>query len=166
MQDIVIRTADMRDLPVVEALAKKIWPPTYGAILSAEQIQYMLEKMYSQVVLRQQMTELEHQFLILEYRGEPAGYASFSALNGEKKTKLHKFYLDPALQGKGVGSMLMEQVTMLVKATGSSTLQLDVNRNNPAKDFYKKMGFAVVKEKDTPFGKGFYMNDFVMEKTL
>jgi GNAT superfamily N-acetyltransferase len=166
MLDVVIRTAEMRDLPTVELLAKKIWPATYGPMLTAEQIRFMLEKMYGQTVLRQQMTESEHQFLILEYHGEPAGYASFSPLTGEKKTKLHKFYLDPALHGKGLGRIFMEQVIRRVKANGSSMLQLDVNRLNPAKDFYRKMGFSILKEKDTPIGNGFFMNDYVMERAL
>jgi ribosomal protein S18 acetylase RimI-like enzyme len=53
-----------------------------------------------------------------------------------------------------------------IKANGGKALQLNVNRNNKAIDFYKKHGFEIIREEDNDIGEGFFMNDFVMEKKI
>jgi len=35
-----------------------------------------------------------------------------------------------------------------------------------AKNFYEKLGFVVIEEKDFDIGNGHFMNDYVMEKKL
>jgi hypothetical protein len=45
-------------------------------------------------------------------------------------------------------------------------LELNVNRHNPATVFYQKMGFEIVYSEDIDIGQGFWMNDYVMRKTL
>jgi len=52
-----------------------------------------------------------------------------------------------------------------IKKKGKNILELNVNRNNPAKGFYKKMGYAVVYEEDISIGP-YWMNDYVMRKDL
>ncbi len=80
--------------------------------------------------------------------------------------KLHKIYVLPSQQGKGSGKFIIDQLTNAMKIKGASALQLNVNRNNPAKSFYEKIGFAVIKEEDIDIGSGYFMNDYVMEKKL
>lgn len=164
-QNLVIRTAGKADLHCIHALAHKIWPPTYSPILTPEQIDYMLGEMYSIDALLQQL-EANHFFLVLECESEPAGYASFSLHADEKKGILHKIYLDPDLQRKGLGNLLISAIETRMKEAGMLSIQLDVNRHNKARYFYEKRGFAVIKEKDTDIGNGFFMNDYVMERSL
>ncbi|MDP4129350.1 MAG: GNAT family N-acetyltransferase [Bacteroidota bacterium] len=166
MKNALIRSAEKKDLAIVKALAEKIWPPTYSSILDAVQIEYMLRQMYSIHSLTQQMVEYHHHFLILEYDSKPAGFASYALFEKTKKGKLNKIYVDPALQGKGLGRFLLDYIVSLVKEAGCQTLQLDVNRYNKARYFYEKLGFLVTGEKDTDIGNGFFMNDYVMELSL
>ena len=161
-----IRLAENKDLPSIQMLAKKIWPAAYGHILSTEQIEYMLELMYSHESLEQQMSASHHVFLILDYDSHPSGFASYSIPAGGKKGKLHKIYIDQELQGKGLGKSLLEEVTRRVRSAGCAILQLDVNRQNKAGSFYEKQGFKVTSEKDTDIGNGFVMTDYVMEKGI
>ena len=42
-------------------------------------------------------------------------------------------------------------------------LELNVNRQNIAVGFYKKLGFNIVAEEDISIGNGFFMNDYVMQ---
>jgi len=49
--EVTIVPAERRDLPVIAALAPGIWQHAYGAILSQEQIAYMLKLMYAPEVL-------------------------------------------------------------------------------------------------------------------
>jgi diamine N-acetyltransferase len=166
MNQPTIRVAEKKDLPTIQMLAKKIWPGTYGHILSTGQIEYMLELMYSHESLERQMSASHHVFLILDFDAHPSGFASYSIPDGEKKGKLHKIYIEQELQGKGLGKSLLEEVTRRVRSAGCTILQLDVNRQNEARSFYEKQGFKVTAEKDTDIGNGFVMTDYVMEKGI
>jgi ribosomal protein S18 acetylase RimI-like enzyme len=49
---------------------------------------------------------------------------------------------------------------------GASILELNVNRSNNAVTFYQKFGFTTTSEVDLPIGEGYFMNDYVMQKSL
>ena len=163
---IYLRKAKEEDLLTIRSLAEHTWPTAYGDIISAEQISFMLDKMYNKGELLEQMRN-GHHFILASELKEDVGFAGFSALNLEAKTfKLHKLYVLPKMHGKGVGKILMNEVVSLVKAQGGEFLQLNVNRDNKAKDFYEKAGFKIKETVDLDIGNGFYMNDYVMEKEL
>lgn len=163
---IVLRRAKEQDIESIQDLANRTWYLTYGDYLSVEQIEYMLEKMYNKGELLSQLEE-GHLFLIAEEDGVDLGFAGFSILDAATKTyKLHKLYVLPETHGKGIGKLLMNEVVNLIKRADGAFLQLNVNRNNKAADFYKKAGFVVKETIDLDIGNGFLMNDYVMEKTL
>ena len=58
-------------------MAYKIWPVTYGNILSPEQLDYMLKLIYDEKVLQEQM-EKNVEFIIVYDGVHPVGFASFS----------------------------------------------------------------------------------------
>jgi len=58
---------------------------------------------------------------------------------------------------------LLQKVCNHAKENGANTLQLQVNRNNIAVNFYKKHGFKIIAEEDFDIGNGYFMNDYVME---
>ena len=60
-----ITKATVNDCQLIQDLASKIWEPTYGSILSREQLDYMFDMMYSHENLLKQMNELHHQFFII-----------------------------------------------------------------------------------------------------
>lgn len=163
---ILLRKAKEDDLTTIIKLAEEIWPATYSAYLSAAQLRYMLDLMYNRGELLSQMQN-GHVFLMASIADEDVGFASFSQIAPEPVTyKLHKIYVLPSSHGKGVGKFLMNEVVNLAKRQGAVYLQLNVNRNNKAKDFYEKAGFVIKKTVDLDIGNGFYMNDYVMEKTI
>lgn len=156
-----LRRAFEKDIPLIRDLSLKVWPQTYATILSSEQIAYMLEMMYSERSLAQQMKE-KHDFLIVSDGNEPIGFASYSLV--EPGTyKLHKIYILPQIQGKGAGKFVIRELLGAIARKGGLRLQLNVNRNNKARDFYEKMGFKVIREEDIDIGNGYFMNDYVME---
>lgn len=164
--ELVIRFADLDDIPTIGYLAQQIWPDAYGAILSPEQLEYMLDMSYSPESLHDQLTKQQIQFLIAELDEEAVGFASFSPEEEEGVHKLHKIYVLPQTQGTGVGRALLSFVIEQILEAGATTLRLNVNRHNKARDFYEKLGFAVTKEVDIEIGNGFQMNDYIMEKPL
>lgn len=161
-----IQAANEAHIPIIRAIAHETWPPTFGSILSPEQIAYMLNWMYSEAALREQM-QRGHRFL-LGYEGEqPLGYASFEMGNPDAlSVKIHKLYVLPQAQGKGMGQALIAFIEKEALEVHKNRLLLNVNRFNKAVDFYQKNGFNILKEEDIEIGKGFLMEDFVMEKSL
>lgn len=158
-----LRRASEKDIPLVRELSMKIWPPTYSAIISSEQINYMLDLLYSESALKKQMKD-QHEFIIISDGPEPIGFASISPLDA-KVYKLHKLYVLPQKQGKGVGRFVIEQLINAIIRKGGNSLRLNVNRNNKAKDFYERLGFVQTAVEDIDIGSGYFMNDYVMERT-
>ena len=159
-----IRHTTTADIPLIRELTFKVWPQTYRNMLSSEQIDYMLEMMYSPSSLEKQMQD-GCSFIVVYDNEEPVGFASYQLIDSNM-AKLHKIYVLPSQQGKGTGNFMLDYIIQQVKSQGGASLQLQVNRNNTAKVFYEKKGFTVIQEADFDIGNGYYMNDFVMEKKL
>jgi diamine N-acetyltransferase len=160
-----IKEASVNDIPLIQELNLQVWPQTYADILTKEQISYMLDMMYSISSLKKQMTEDGCRFVIIFNDGRPVGFASF----GKEETtawKLHKIYILPDQQGKGTGKFLLNYIIDEIKKEEGSSLLLQVNRYNKAKEFYERLGFSVIKIADFDIGNGYFMNDYVMEKKL
>jgi len=160
-----IQAATVKDIPVIRALSLRIWPDTYGHILSEAQLDYMLEMMYSEPALHRQMNEGQ-QFILVTENGEPLGFAAYGKMDDDDTWKLHKIYVLPNTQGKGLGRRLLEYVITAVKKHGAQQLILNVNRYNKARQFYERLGFTVLHEEDINIGNGYFMNDYVMQLTF
>ena len=156
-----IRNAGIADIPAIRVLAEDTWWPTYKPILEDDQIRYMLDLIYSVEALTTVMTQGTQQFILLSDDQGPQGFAAYGARADEPVYKLHKLYVRPGNQGKGYGRMLLHEVVQRVKNQGITTLDLNVNRYNPAKSFYEKAGFSVLREEDIAIGP-YWMNDYVM----
>jgi diamine N-acetyltransferase len=153
-------------IPTIIDLAQKTWWPTYSPILEKEQLEYMLGTIYSTTALEKVMTEGSQTFMLLSDDRGWQGFAAYGVRNEESDVyKLHKLYVLPDNQGKGYGKLLLEEVKRRVAAKGASALDLNVNRHNPAKGFYEKLGFKVTREEDVPIGP-YWMNDYVMRLML
>ena len=165
MKDLKIRKASLNDIFLIRSISEQTWPSTYGHIISQEQIDFMLEWMYSQEALTLQM-ENGVLFFIAMADGKDIGFCSVS--NEHEKNnevfshKLNKLYVLPEAQGWGAGNLLLNKAIEISKNAGSHSLFLQVNKLNKAYTFYLKNGF--VKELAFKFdiGNGFFMDDFVM----
>jgi GNAT superfamily N-acetyltransferase len=162
-----IRKATFADLPTIRTIAHQTWPVTFGSILSPDQINYMLEWMYSIQSLEKQVNGSGHIFLLAFMGDQKVGYASYELnYEREKQTKLHKLYVLPEMQGKRVGKRLLDEVKEIARQATQQQLLLNVNRDNKAVQFYGKLGFTVIKEVDIPIGDGFYMRDYILNLDL
>ena len=97
LNEITIRNATINDIELIRELTFKVWPQTYSSIISKEQIDYMLEMMYSNKSLALQMAE-GSQFIIVQDTKKPVGFASYKpvAIN---IYKLDKIYILQTQQG-------------------------------------------------------------------
>jgi len=160
---ILLRKAKQQDMEVISDLAERIWPHAYGEYISKEQLRYMLDLMYNKGELLSQLQQ-GYNFIIAEEDNNDVGFACSSLTDPETQTyKLHKLYVLPEMHGKGVGKILINEIRNIAVRNGGKFLQLNVNRNNNAKDFYEKIGFKIKETVDVNIGNGFFMNDYVME---
>ncbi|WP_114791378.1 GNAT family N-acetyltransferase [Niabella yanshanensis] len=163
--DTSIRKALKAELPIIRRLALDIWPATYSSILSQEQLAYMLELFYSDPVLEKDFDKPGYSFFLLEQEGKDTGFAGLE-LKEDQTAHLHKIYLSPDHQGKGLGKKMIQFIIDFAKNAGAHSLTLHVNRYNKALQFYQAVGFEIIKELDTEIGNGYLMNDYVMKKDL
>lgn len=162
-----LRPLALQELVLVQSIARRTWPSTFATILSHEQIEYMLNWMYDLAQLEGQLSK-GHTFLVATEENTELGFAGFELNYAEGPTaKLHKLYLLPEAQGKGLGKTLLLEVAQRARVAGQKKLQLNVNKyNRQAIDFYLRMGFVTLREEVNDIGKGYVMDDFVMELTL
>ena len=161
--DVQITRVGCEAIPEIKAVAEVAFRATYSSILTAQQIDYMMEWMYSAESLHRQMTEEGHIYY-LAYQGDrPAGYLSVQP-EGEHTYHLQKLYVMPDYQGKQLGKLLFDQAVEAIRELHPAPceMRLNVNRHNKALEFYKKMGMTKVDEGDFAIGNGYYMNDYIM----
>ena len=163
MTKIQITRADLTDRDFIRSVSERTWPSTYGHIISQEQIDFMLEWMYSDDSLATQMNT-GCEFYIANMNGSDIGFCSVSEENGAHK--LNKLYVLPTAQGTGAGKALLNKSIEVAKAAGSSSLFLQVNKLNTAYSFYLKHGFIKESEFKFDIGNGFFMDDYVMRLTF
>lgn len=161
-----IRPATTADFSTITDIAHRTWPATFSEILSPEQIAYMLEMMYSETALQEQVAAKGHEFLLLKEGEAAVAYASYQLDYLLGTTKIHKLYCLPLTQGKGYGKALIQKVAEIAQQAGQARLRLDVNYENKAVGFYEYLGFATIERVDTNIGNGYLMEDYVMEKVL
>lgn len=162
-----IRQLAKEELPKVQSIAHRTWPSTFANILSPEQIEYMLNWMYSLDMLESQVDN-RHTFLLAEDEGKELGFAGFELNYSEgPKAKLHKIYLLPEAQGKGAGKALILEVADRARKAGQKSLLLNVNKyNKKAIEFYNRIGFQEIYKEVIDIGNGYVMDDVVMELNL
>lgn len=165
---IEIKRTGNADLQVIHEMAEIVFRQTYRTILSPEQMDYMMEWMYSLPNLEDQVLR-GHVYYIAWAGDEPQGYVSVRKdsvdADGTEVWHLEKIYVMPSAQGIGLGNRLLETVKQHVrdnKMSVKARIELNVNRNNPAVGFYRNQGLSILRQGDFPIGNGFYMNDYIM----
>lgn len=167
-----ITQATESDIHVIKSMADVVFRNTYSSILTAEQVEYMMEWMYSKQSLEKQFSDL-NSFFITWCNGIPVGYMSIQkeSITEDNITvyHLHKLYVMPEWQGRGVGELLFKKACEYAthnKNSAKARIELNVNRYNKAVGFYLRMGMKIACEGDFPIGEGFYMNDYIMSLEL
>ena len=167
--DFIIRPATEKDIALIRTMADVVFRRTYASILSPEQMEYMMDWMYSGQSLRGQICDEGRWFCVAETAtgGIPAGYVSYEREgeleDGRQLFHLQKLYVMPQYQGLGLGRQMLDYVKRALASENPEgcRVELNVNRGNPAVDFYERMGLVRARQGDFPIGNGYYMNDYI-----
>jgi len=164
---ITIVPATANDYKIIQEIAFQTWPIAYGEILSKAQLDYMLKAFYNEEALMDSVANKGHYFVLAKEGEETLGFASYEYnYNQKPQTKIHKIYILPETQGKGIGKKLIDFIEKDAKENDSAILSLNVNRFNKALHFYQKIGFQITAEIDIELEHGYLMEDYVMEKPI
>jgi GNAT superfamily N-acetyltransferase len=159
-----LQKAKEKDIPLIQELAEKSWRANYPGILSYEQIDYMLDLMYAEKEIKLQFQNPNyHYFLILNEENSPVGIMVFENSYEPKTTKLHRIYLLKGTKGKGYGKFAIQFLKNEIEKLGDNRIILNVNKENPALEFYQSQGFKTYNEGIFEIGNGFVMDDYLME---
>jgi GNAT superfamily N-acetyltransferase len=158
-----IREISVDEVGLINSLAHQIWPDTFREILSPEQINYMLNWMYATEKLADQI-EAGHHFFVIEDDSAALGFMGIEpAFPIADCLRIHKIYVLPSQQGKGIGKRLIAHAIQVARELKLSKLHLNVNRYNKAVDFYCHLGFTITGEEDIDIGSAYLMEDYIME---
>ena len=151
------------DIQLIHDMAQVVFRNTYRDILSPEQMEYMMEWMYSIDSLHKQIEHDGQVYFIGYYDEKPCGYLSVEQQEADV-FHLQKIYVMPDFQGKGIGKKLFQKAIDYIKSIHPAPcmMELNVNRDNKALLFYEHLGMKHMSQGDFDIGNGFYMNDYIM----
>lgn len=139
-------------------LASEIWHEYWPCILTAQQIDYMVEKFQSEHAIREQMQNENYTYYFIRENKKNAGYVGVS----DKKDYLFlsKLYIKKEFRHHGLGRFAFEKI----KDLGFNKIRLTVNKyNKNTIDAYLKYGFKTIDSVVSDIGCGFVMDDYIME---
>ena len=160
-----IREATAEDAGQIRDLATVIWNLHYPGIISREQIDYMLGWMYAPEKIRAEIGSGQIVYLKLIVDECWVGFAAFDCPRAGERVFIHKIYVHPDWQRRGLGSLALREIEQRSQRAGARSLALRVNRGNlQAVSAYRKNGFEIEGELRSDIGGGFVMDDFAMTK--
>ena len=155
------------DFDTVATLAHAIWHQHYGSFIDPAQLDYMLEGRFSADNLRRYLDSDVRWMRVLRVDGVAAGYCSWSLGERAEEMKLEQLYLSSAYKGRGLGGRMIRHIEDDSRARGRPVLYLTVNKGNADSiAVYRKSGFDIRESAVFDIGRGYVMDDYVMEKRL
>lgn len=163
---ISFRKATAADVGLIQSLAQEAWKTAYAEILQPEQISYMLRTLYSTEVLLSQLANPGQRFFVIYSNFTAIGFMGFEINFEPNTTKLHKLYLLAEHRKLGAGKIAIDFLKQQALDAENSRIILNVNKENPAIQFYKTNGFQIYAEGIFDIGSGFVMDDFLMQCSI
>ena len=128
----------------------KIYPPVYKH-LWPDDGKWYLKEIYLKKNLEKELNNSNARYYFVNYKQEPVGILRVilnEPLIGVKNkyaTKLHRIYLSPSVQNKGIGKEIVNWVEKKLCTKQESILWLEVmDSQGVAIRFYEKLGFKIV----------------------
>ena len=159
----MITKATIKDISLIQDLAQKSWRSHYPGIISHEQIDFMLDLMYSEEEITRQFNNPNYHYYLLGNEENFYGIMGFENHYEQNTTKLHRIYITEDGKGKGLGKEAIQFLKNQILEVGDQRIILAVNKQNPSYHFYLSQGFKVYEEGVFDIGNGFVMDDYLME---
>jgi ribosomal protein S18 acetylase RimI-like enzyme len=155
-----IRNADLVDSGFLSKISSSTFLATYVALNPENEklLAAYVAETFNEEKIKKELTNKNISFYIIETQNEKIGYAKTvrgqgpSELNFSPSLEVEKLYVIQDYKGKGLGRKLFEHIKLNAIKDGNKSLWLSVyDQNKAAIDFYLKIGFKKIGEKDFIF---------------
>lgn len=136
-----VRTAGERDLKAVRELLVETWHATYDAIYGADEVARITEDWHSIPALRARLEKPRSEFVLADDGKAIAGMAFATTADDGKTVMLHQLYVRPAMQGRGIGGLLLDEIESAFPEAEKVRLEVE-EKNAKAVAFYIGQGFS------------------------
>ena len=139
--DFLVRPARREELSSVRDLLVETWHDTYDAIYGVERVTATTNEWHALDRLKIELERQGHAFLVAEAAdGSLLGTAS-ATLAEDGLVTLHRLYVRPQRQGKGLGTAMLQACEGWFAQGKSMRLEVET-KNTKARGFYAKRGFS------------------------
>ena len=154
MSEVLITEATENDITGIQRVADASWRATYKDIFTPEFINDFLAHSYGSESLRRSITNSADIFLVAREDGVIIGFCHC----GGDAMQLYRIYLTPDRWDRGIGGKLIGELEMRLGERDIPSYHCYVhNRNERARTFYQRYGFAHVPERDQQDEDEWYM---------
>ncbi len=162
-QNLLFRKATEEDIPEIARLLIEVWQTCYTDFVP----QHFLDGLGFNKQIQRHKAYLDRgvNYLICIDKSNLGllGFTSFGVSRFDKyevDIELYSLYVDPTIQGQGIGTRFIEEI-FKDPFNAPSELIVSVFADNPYKGFYEKNGFRQIGKEHIDFGS-FGLEAFVM----
>jgi len=172
MNQITIKKATIRDLTIVQQLARETFFETFAEANTETDMKKYLAENFNDVKMASELNNPASEFFIAWDNENPVGYLKLNF--GQSQTEpqaansleIERIYVKNAYHGKKVGQVLYEKAVEIAELNKKAYLWLGVWEENPkAIRFYEKNGFVAFDKHIFKFGED-EQTDVMMKKLL
>ncbi|HEX6627371.1 MAG TPA: GNAT family N-acetyltransferase [Gemmatimonadaceae bacterium] len=159
---------------MMASLGARLFAETYGPTHPEPELSRYLARAFGANAVRDALADSDVTMFVAEdLASRPIGYAFLrrtvelpEGVTNGNSFEIVRFYVDTAVQGRGVGAALMEECLADARRRGADVIWLQVWKQAPwAVGFYERMGFAAVGSAQFYFGDQIG-DDHIMSKAL
>jgi len=137
-----IRLARPEDSEGIRDVALTAWLSAFDDIYGEEYIYAVIEEQYNDEQLEKDIIRSDASFIVATLDGQVAGFVQ--VVYYQTRTELTRLFVHPAIQGKQIGSSLLQAAEQIMKTKNIKWYRLYVHARLPqAINFYKKHGFLL-----------------------
>ena len=156
-QNLVLKSILKNDCESLFNLMNEIYPTAYKHFWTDDGKWYV-NSQYTEENILKELSDKKASYYFILFKNEIVGNLRFiwdenlTGLQDEKQVKLHRIYLHPKTQGKGIGKKTISWLEDLAQQKGYNTIWLDaMNEQEQAFQFYKKLGYTYHSHTFLPF---------------
>ena len=105
-----VRTAGRPDVLAIRELLAEAWVDTYQPLHGEEVVRKLTAAFHAPAVLEGQVDRPNAEFLVADDGKRLGGVAFASSAEEGKHVTIHQLYVRPGMQGRGIGSMLLDEI--------------------------------------------------------
>lgn len=146
--EVLIRTADERDVPTLITLGARTFEDTYGHANEPATLAAHIAASYNGDVISAALRDPHVTYVVADAEGEIVGFAKLvvgsreQGIDAGRPAELNQLYVSSDRHGRGLGRRLLEACATRAADAGCDVLWLGVWEKNPdAIGFYERVGF-------------------------